>query len=146
MSSVKALKKLKKKTEKAKSYSLLQLQALGDSQNNNRVLHRNKDLDTRNELKKELNNLSGQVAREVASELAAPLNPLLSWFGLSSDSFKQGSTPLIHSVSSGPLSTNSPGNDSARLSLAAVPLKSPPCKKCPALTGSLCKCAVKRFS
>ncbi|MHA2938747.1 hypothetical protein ACXJY6_10710 [Vibrio sp. RC27] len=35
--------------------------------------------------------------------------------------------------------------DIAMKNIATIPIKNPPCKKCPALKLGLCKCAVKKF-
>lgn len=140
MGSVKALKKLKKKTKKLKSKTQNQLQSLKKTSPNKPQQRQYK-----NQLSSDLKTLSGQVARDIASELTAPLNPVLSWFGSSSHNFGHSSGPVIRSISPSTNQGQQKGNDSVRLVLAATPMKSPPCKKCPALSGNLCKCAMKKF-
>lgn len=136
MSSISALKKLKKKTKKVTKPSVIQLQRLKKSDNASPV-----------NIQSDLKKLSGQVTLDVVSELAAPLNPILSWFGsnhhaISNSNFSVVTAkPVIRSVSN-----SQPEGKVSQIALARVPLKSPPCKKCPALSGSNCKCAMKKFA
>ncbi|WED24675.1 hypothetical protein L3Q72_17520 [Vibrio sp. JC009] len=144
MSSIKALKKLKKKTDKKKSKAKTELKSLIKEKPQSRSADSGNQ---RNRFRGELKQLSNQVMLDVASELAAPLNPLLSWFGESHQSIVvrsfggngRGGHGNNRSFPSIPTKTNS------QKSLASVPMKSPPCKKCPALSGNLCKCAIKKF-
>ncbi|WCE30848.1 hypothetical protein [Vibrio sp. SCSIO 43137] len=136
MSAIKALKKLKKTTKKISKPSVIQLQQLKKSDSASAV-----------NIQADLKKLSGQVTLDIVSELAAPLNPILSWFGsnhhaISNNGFSAiTSKPVIRSVSN-----SQPEGKVSQIALARVPLKSPPCKKCPALSGSNCKCAMKKFA
>jgi hypothetical protein len=145
VSSSKALKKLKKKTKRISNQSRLQLQSL------KRAEHEQASkavLSHRRPLQHDLKQLSGQVLKDVAIELAAPLHPLLSWFGEGRGISRLGIVVASRSDFRGvsaPASQLTPENHSSSLSLAAIPLKSPPCKKCPSLQGGLCRCAIKKF-
>ncbi|MCL1046960.1 hypothetical protein L2737_16805 [Shewanella electrodiphila] len=155
MSSKSALKKLKKKSKKLTSKSLKQLNAL--TANSSKVTY------IQPQLKKELGQLSEQVVGNVVSELIQPLNPLLSWFrkeGVRDGGFSEGGIqakqPQSAPTNRVNTPTNSPANEASRSaagavqiqprSIAQVPLKSPPCKRCPALAGGNCKCAMKKFN
>ncbi|BDY03794.1 hypothetical protein F0521_08350 [Ferrimonas sp. YFM] len=88
------------------------------------------------ELNPELRAITLQAGQSAVRELMAPLNPLLSWFNEGGIEFSssEASTPQIQSI-----------RQPAR-PLTMLPLKSPPCKRCPALMGGQCKCAVKKFA
>ena len=136
---IKALKKLKKKAFTKQNHSMRQLKKLSD-QNLTKIT----DNQHKNQWEIDLKNLSGQVAMDMASELLVPANPILSWFGTNSYALKLNNAPTIRSISySAPSSTNQSSN---RHVLATTPMKTPPCKKCPALNSGLCKCAVKKFN
>lgn len=77
---------------------------------------------------------------EALSEIKAPLNPILSWF----DEARTITLRSKPSINIAPVEL-SVSTQRRSLSLASLPLKSPPCKKCPALNSGLCKCALKRF-
>ncbi|WP_417348285.1 hypothetical protein [Ferrimonas sp.] len=84
----------------------------------------------------ELRAITLQAGQSAVRELMAPLTPLLSWFdeGGTGRSFADSHSPRIQSI-----------QQPAR-TLSMLPLKSPPCKHCPALMGGHCKCAVKKFA
>ncbi|MBQ4891345.1 hypothetical protein J8L86_15935 [Shewanella sp. MMG014] len=138
MSSKSALKKLKKKSKKLTNKSLKQLNAL--TANTSKVTLLNP------QLKQELNQLSGQVVGNVVSELIQPLNPVLSWFNDSGQPSHIGPVSRVKM----PISTAKPAATNAvqiqPRSIAQLPLKTPPCKRCPALAGGNCKCAMKKFN
>lgn len=102
---------------------------------------RNKQASTQDAIFLDLKKLSGEVLSSVLSEIAAPANPLLSWFG--TDSYSWGTSTLAVQPASANFRSTAPAPTTA---LAAIPLKSPACKKCPALNSGLCKCAMKKFS
>ncbi|WP_157509061.1 hypothetical protein [Ferrimonas futtsuensis] len=84
----------------------------------------------------ELRAVTLQAGQSAVRELMAPLNPLLSWFNEGGIDFSaaDSSSRQIQSI-----------RQPAR-PLSMLPLKSPPCKRCPALMGGQCKCAVKKFA
>lgn len=139
MDAKKALKKLKKRNKKLQSFALTQLKQLvpesNSVQSQPHVLPVWKD---------EIKTISQQTLVSVVSELATPLNPLLSWFN--------GGRDHSHHVSSA-LNTPSLLAKSSQIkqpqlavkSVLFIPLKSPPCKQCPALSNGMCKCAAKKF-
>ncbi|WP_114764958.1 hypothetical protein [Vibrio rhodolitus] len=140
MSAKKSLKKLKKNVmKKAQTRSLKQLQNL--SLPKQPTIHGTHASTSgwRNEFKQ----VSQQALVNVASELAAPLNPVLSWF-------HDGNVISLPSVG---LAT-SPAVDGNKKdaqqrptmkSIVHLPMKSPPCKRCPALSNGICKCAAKKL-
>ncbi|WP_153914854.1 hypothetical protein [Shewanella sp. TC10] len=144
MSSKSALKKLKKKSKKLTSKSLKQLNAL--TANSSKVAQLNP------QLKQELSHLSGQVIGDVVSELVHPLNPVLSWFNegsqqrrvMPTNRTKAPINPDISVTTAQPASVNAVQIQPR--SIAQIPLKTPPCKRCPALAGGNCKCAMKKFN
>jgi len=94
----------------------------------------------------ELMELAKQTGLEALAEMKVPLNPILSWFDETQVITLRSKTPKTDKTTkrktlAQPISVvqNTPA------SLARMPLKSPPCKKCPALGNGLCKCALKRF-
>ena len=146
MSSKNALKKLKKKTVKVTSKSLKQLNAL--TSNTSKVIQ----LEPR--LKQELNQLSEQVIGDMISEFIPPLNPIISWFN--GDGQRRSYTPKDTSPSTNQLTAKVQNKapqsfrpkmaNSQPISIVQIPLKSPPCKRCPALASGNCKCAAKKFN
>lgn len=86
--------------------------------------------------------VSQQVVGAMLGEVARPLKPLLEWFdyGQTSWTSAQGSKlPTTRAVMRAtPKVASSP-------SILRLPLKSPPCKRCPARSGGICQCAAKRF-
>lgn len=140
MSAKKALKKLKKKAvKKVKSTSLNQLQSLKNTKGSVSVSQASSS-----RLSAELKDVANDVAVSALSELAAPLSPVLSWLNGGMHSGGWESTPRVV-TSTGKVAE--PANDSAPKinSIAMLPLKSPPCKRCPALSNGICKCAAKKF-
>lgn len=140
----KALKKLRKKA-KAMSPSRELLSSLENvNPNSDSGLKRTNQVNN-SAIKQELKELAGQAAVSAASELIQPLNPIISWFN---DAPKfdipthqsNGSDPSHQFSNVIALSSNNSSSAIGRL-----PLKSPPCKKCPALQSGLCKCAQKKF-
>lgn len=93
----------------------------------------------------EVKQVSQQAVISMVSELATPLQPVLSWFN---DGGARQPLATALSQSSPPIAsvTKVSGAVNPRLALAKVPLKCPPCKRCPALGGGLCQCAAKKFS
>ncbi|WP_298444956.1 hypothetical protein [uncultured Ferrimonas sp.] len=89
----------------------------------------------------ELKQISRQAGLDVVRELATPLNPLLSWFeeGANLRFVAANETALE------PRAAATMAAPAAQSNIARLPLKSPPCKRCPAKMGGLCKCAQKRF-
>ncbi len=143
MSSIKALKKLAKKVDKKQTKAKKQLSKL--------VNPKPSYSSQQSQLAQELKNLSQQTLTSITAELATPFNPVLSWFGkglaLSPHSLSFTS-PAAHngSVNMPPAGMAKIQKLSPAASLARLPLKSPPCKRCPALAGGNCKCAMKKFA
>ena len=146
MKAKKALKKLKKKV-KVKSLSpsgelLSKLEKI--SPNNDSGLKRANQVNS-SAIKQELKELAGQAAVSAASELIQPLNPIISWFN------DAPNFDIPTHQSNGSNQSHQPSNVIALSSnnsssvIGRLPLKSPPCKKCPALQSGLCKCAQKKF-
>ncbi len=92
-------------------------------------------------VKSELAQVAKHSGLEVLSEMKAPLNPILSWF----DEVPAIALRSRPSASIAEANKSTGQNNCPTISLARLPLKSPPCKKCPALNDGLCKCALKRF-
>ncbi|MEX0336443.1 hypothetical protein [Vibrio tubiashii] len=142
MKAKKTLKKLLKKSKKkATTASLEKLHYLkkehipADKSNN------------RNDtslLASELKELAGQVALSAAQELAQPLNPVISWFN-DGGGYIDLTTPANESVVPNIQKANIIPTQSQPRSVVSLPLKSPPCKRCPALQNGICKCAAKKF-
>ncbi|WP_205619451.1 hypothetical protein [Ferrimonas senticii] len=84
----------------------------------------------------QLGGITKQAGLSAVRELATPLNPLLSWFEGGHNLRFTAANQIGAAVSS---------NRAAVSSIAQLPLKSPPCKSCPAKVGGLCKCARKKF-
>jgi len=84
-----------------------------------------------------------EVKKEVLNEARGTFNPILSWFDEAQVINVVSNTKQIHSAIQS--KTQAPNKASSSQQLASLPLKSPPCKKCPALRNGLCKCALKRF-
>jgi len=138
MNALKALRKLKNNKKHAVSDSMMRLKLLtrADQENEKGNLY---DKPLRGDLKK----LSNEVVISMVSELSAPLNPVISWFEINHRAMNFSSFQL---PSSNKIKTISVKKVSQKNSLLMRPLKSPPCKRCPALVGSPCKCACKKFS
>ncbi|WP_260260477.1 hypothetical protein [Vibrio intestinalis] len=141
MGAKKSLKKLKKKVGKVQSKSLKQLKDLAASSPSSTSKEQVSDSAWQAEFKQ----VSQQALVDVASELAAPLNPVLSWFNegcsVSFQSIGQSFTPT-------PQNTGTKKDALARpnvRSIVHLPMKSPPCKRCPALSNGVCKCAAKKL-
>lgn len=146
MNAKKALKKLKKKAvKKVASSSNKQLSALKNNALGSVVTSQSRTSSSQSELVNELKGVANQAAMSAAYELAAPLNPLLSWFNDAggvvdfTTSTKKASTPLPKQ------SANDAAPAFSVKSVGHLPLKSPPCKRCPALSNGICKCAAKKF-
>ncbi len=141
MKAKKALKKLyKKSSKKAASHSLRQLKSLKNSTS----LSGSSSSQAKSEISSELKDLAGQVLLSAAHELAQPLNPVLSWFdggGGVVDLTSPANDPVTPKISKANIiPTQNPNR-----SVVSLPLKSPPCKRCPALQNGICKCAAKKF-
>lgn len=81
MNAKKALKKLKKKTvRKMASSSHKQLSALKNNALGSPATSKSHTFSSQSELVNELKGVANQAVMSAAYELAAPLNPLLSWF------------------------------------------------------------------
>ena len=93
-------------------------------------------MDNHSVVKAEVKAIGEVVTTQILTELSAPLTPILSWF--------DGSGNVL--AGKNPKRTPRVSLQSNTRNLAASPLKSPPCKSCPARSGGLCKCALKRFS
>ena len=122
MKAKKALKKLKKKKNKFKSKVFKP--------------HNSMIIDNHSAVKAEAKAIGEVVTAQILTELSAPLTPILSWFDgsgsvLAGKNLKRKTRVRFQSNTR---------------NLAALPLKSPPCKSCPARSGGLCKCALKRFA
>lgn len=94
--------------------------------------------------------LSQDVVGSMLGEVSKPLRPLLDWFN------HAGAVGLvIDNLQSKPRSNSKlqPFSGNMRIDTKTVqtpailrlPLKSPPCKRCPAKMGGICQCAAKRF-
>ena len=137
-----ALKKLIKKSKKVTNSSLRHLNSLAANGDNSQQVS--------SSLASELNQLSYKVIGNVVQELTPPLSPILSWFS-EERSANQANTS---SKSAGPATTldNATVVKSIKImpkksvSILQIPLKSPPCKRCPAKMGGNCKCAAKKLN
>lgn len=142
MKAKKALKKLYKKANKkapsASAQLLKQLKKKDDSSLGS-VAHSS----PANSSSKELQELAEQVAISAVSELAKPLSPVISWLN---DAPFDISTSQRSAANTSSLSPAKPNQTLSNVSsIGRLPLKSPPCKRCPALQNGLCKCAAKKF-
>lgn len=144
MSALKALKKLKKKPPQVINQSLAQLSAL----KKDTAINHNHSINSR-ELKSDIKKLSNEVVLSMVSELSVPLNPLLSWFETSSSPISLSALPSTYNRAE-PSAGQQPAINIKTISVNNAvlrqPLKSPPCKRCPALQGGICKCARKKFA
>lgn len=128
---LKKLKKLKKTTVKVQSASLAQLQKLSGQ-------HSSGTSKQSSSFVSEIQQVSREAMVSAAKELTAPLNPVMSWFqGESGVSFT--STASVTGIQSMTEVQN------AGKSILHLPLKSPPCRKCPAKENGICRCAAKNF-
>ncbi|GAD80236.1 hypothetical protein [Vibrio ezurae] len=138
MNAKKALKKLKKKSEKKiKKQGVEQLKKLKVNATNSR---RN---DSSSALKKDINDSVNRAITGVVHELATPLLPVLSWFNDHQHKIEVVESPLREQLENS--TSSSKPIPSPQKSILHVALKSPPCKRCPALQNGICKCAAKRF-
>ncbi len=139
----KSLKKLRKKMKKeAPSVALKQLRSL---KNNQILASQVNSVEERTPLTNELRGLAGQVALSAAQELAQPLNPLLSWFSDAGGGHIDFSSPTPVAQSAKVKVSQATLTPMQHQSIISLPLRSPPCKRCPALQNGICKCAAKRF-
>ncbi|MFD2176244.1 hypothetical protein [Veronia pacifica] len=136
MGAKKALRKLKKQKEKLKTESARQLMELAKSTVSS---DDHPSTQRQHALSADLKAVSKEALTSMASELAVPFNPLLSWFN-------EGS--IVVNLRN---SNDSEGKQTAIVtaptvkSITHLPLKSPPCKRCPALQNGICKCAAKKL-
>lgn len=102
----------------------------------------------------ELAQLALQTGLQALQEIKKPLTPILSWFDeaevINITRQHQSESPMrtaaSHTTKSPDTAQRIPINTASNTNtLARLPLKSPPCKRCPALSGGLCKCALKRL-
>jgi len=138
-----ALRKLHKK--RTNSASIMALQTLNKQAN---VTRQTTDHIISSELmdiaKQSGLEILSEVKREVLNEAKGTFNPILSWFDEAQVINVVSNTKQAHGAIQS--KTQAPNNKvSSSQQLASLPLKSPPCKKCPALRNGLCKCALKRF-
>lgn len=145
MNSKKALKKLKKAVINGQlTGSKKQLRALEKQPGAHRPSTQHATSDNQPRLTEEVKTVANQALMQAANELIAPLNPLLSWFG--GINVSGGVTSPRSNVSAIKQSANDASPIFAIKSVGHLPLKSPPCKRCPALSNGICKCAAKKFS
>ncbi|MCL1128700.1 hypothetical protein [Shewanella sairae] len=142
MGSKSALKKLMKKSQKVSSRSLKQLNSL--AANNDKKQHISPNLAA------ELNQLSYKVIGNVVQELTPPLSPILSWLndGIAVNQARGSIRPAIQPATDAnlPAVTSIKMMPKKSVSILQIPLKSPPCKRCPAKMGGNCKCAAKKLN
>ncbi len=144
MNAKKALKKLKKKAVKKvtssshKQLSALKIRPLKDNS-------ASRSSASQSALISELKGVANQAAINAAYELAAPLNPLLSWFNDTGGVVDFTTTPKKMSTPVPKQSANDAAPEFTVKSVGHLPLKTPPCKRCPALSNGICKCAAKKF-
>ncbi|MEI6896920.1 MAG: hypothetical protein V5786_05435 [Psychromonas sp.] len=131
MNTKKALKKLKKKASKVSKHSVSQLSKTMMN-----------TVSINDELKHEIKQLSQQALSSAISELSTPLTPLLSWFNGGTNSIEIYSAKRKQATPSIPVNNQY----NVKTQLAQFPLKSPPCKSCPARENGLCKCAMKKLA
>lgn len=147
MNSKKALKKLKKAVINSQlTGSKKQLRALEKQPGAHRPSTQHATSGNQPRLTEEVKTVANQALMQAANELIAPLNPLLSWFGGINVSGGVTSTSPRSNVSAIKQSANDASSIFAIKSVGHLPLKSPPCKRCPALSNGICKCAAKKFS
>lgn len=145
MDAKKALKKLKKQAKKhtKNNEAITKLKKLKKKHNSKQTQHNH----ALGEFKKELSEAANQAMINAAYELATPLKPVLSWFNddnqiidikeITSNENNQPTSRKSNSAVTKPTT--------GVKSIIHLPLKSPPCKRCPALQSGICKCAAKRF-
>ncbi|MGF1765344.1 hypothetical protein [Aliivibrio kagoshimensis] len=122
-----ALKRLKKKSKiTVKTLAQKQLALLKNNDIQGKGHSHNQPT-----LSTELKGVTYQALQSAVCELSAPLTPVLSWFN------EGGVTESYQS--------EQPKTNKIR-SIAYLPLKSPPCKRCPALSNGVCKCALKQMA
>lgn len=144
MKAKKALTKLyKKANKKSPSASLQLLKQLKKNPDSslNSTSHPSRGYSS----SKEFQELAEQVAISAVSELAKPLSPVISWLNDAPVGFDI-STSQRSAANTSSLSPVKPNQTLSNVSsIGRLPLKSPPCKRCPALQNGLCKCAAKKF-
>ncbi|WP_299020385.1 hypothetical protein [uncultured Photobacterium sp.] len=134
--SVKALLKVPKKVRKKSTKALKALQQQAQP------IHTSQAATFRS-TNNELAAIARQAGNDALEELAAPLQPVLSWFHTGGS--EQTSRSLLSATGFSPAGSLTQTGKKTASSLLRLPLKSPPCKRCPALTGNICKCAAKRL-
>lgn len=160
MDTKKALKKLKKQSKKyaKKNDALVQLKKLKKKPQSSNHQHENKLSQHNNAfsgLKKELSEAANQAMINAAYELASPLKPVLSWFSHDNSLIDLRYITPEHAEKTADeaqpkrveanATTNVATKNITTRTIEHLPLKSPPCKRCPALQNGICKCAAKRF-
>ncbi|WP_070964229.1 hypothetical protein [Vibrio sonorensis] len=139
MKAKKAIKKLIKKQKKAVlSPSLKKLKSLKNSDS----AHLNKRQGSSTPISDEIKQVAEQALLSAGRELATPLNPILSWFN---EGGFAANYDLYTQPATGDKTQQTSSVKPKIKSVVNLPLKSPPCKRCPALNSGLCKCAVKKF-
>lgn len=136
MGALKELKKLKKKTKKAEKKALKHLSKLSNIEA--------KTAANNNDWHDDIKELSQEVLVEMVTELKTPLNPIISWFNDNQpqlDGLTEKRKVKKYKKDEIKVATQQP----ASRNILSIPLKSPACKKCPALANGTCKCAAKKF-
>lgn len=133
-SSLKALIKVPKKVKKKSTKALKALQPKQYSAPQSQTYS--------GTVSDELADIARQAGTDALTELATPLQPLLSWFNEGSSGYANQTLSTSTRLTS---VATPPGNRANSPALLRLPLKSPPCKRCPALIGDICKCAAKRL-
>ncbi|MFB1077167.1 hypothetical protein [Photobacterium damselae] len=146
MSAKKTLKKLKKKAVKkvlsSSQKKLLNLEKGSESRKKGSV----GDNFKRSALFDDLVQVTNQAALSAAYELAVPLKPILSWFDDASGIVDMTFSTREDDIRVAKQKTKYKDAQSLSVrSIGYLPLKSPPCKRCPALSNGICKCAAKKF-
>ncbi|MCG9582352.1 hypothetical protein L1D13_19125 [Vibrio tubiashii] len=142
MKAKKTLKKLLKKSKKKSTTA--SLEKLHSLKKEHIPAAKSNNRNDTSLLASELKELAGQVALSAAQELAQPLNPVISWFN-DGGGYIDLTTPANESVAPNIQKANIIPTQSQPRSVVSLPLKSPPCKHCPALQNGICKCAAKKF-
>jgi hypothetical protein len=133
----KALKKLKKQHQKTQSNALKQLKMI--------LVRHTESEPIDSVFKQDFKAVTEVTVIKVISELSVPFNPIFSWFNKGDTMLSiEHNTPSVINMPSSPMTLTKKSKVSKSVML--LPLKSPACKRCPALKNGFCKCAIKRFS
>lgn len=133
MDAKKALKKLRKRERKASNRATAQLQSLKQTIKTSSY--------GSNRLESEFKQVSQLAVHSAIAELKSPFMPVLSWLN---DGYKE---PAIFQLTQQANKATQHFQPKAAVKdITYIPLKSPPCKSCPARKGGRCKCAVKKLA